>query len=144
MKNQKSETYIINNFDELSLLCKKISERLQEKHIILLNGVMASGKTTFVQYLVKELGGAFVSSPTFAIHQAYKIDRGQADHLDLYRLKNEHDLESTGFWDLFEKDSGLILIEWADRLHGQWWPPQWSVMSLRFFEDENTRCVEIT
>ncbi len=138
----------ISDFEALSQFCAKISQELGPRQIILLNGPMASGKTTFVKYFIEALGGSITSSPTYAIHQSYSQLTSklhpQADHLDLYRLKNNYDLESTGFWDLFEEDKGLILIEWADRLEGEWWPASWSVLSLRFSVQDENRFVEVS
>jgi tRNA threonylcarbamoyladenosine biosynthesis protein TsaE len=47
------------------------------------------------------------------------------DHVDLYRLESEEDLESTGFWDLFGQKKGLVVIEWSDRLNQDLLPLNW-------------------
>ena len=67
------------------------------------------------------------------------------DHLDLYRVENESDLESTGFWDLFEKEEGLIFVEWAERLGKAGLSRRWSVTSvhLDFHEDEGQRSLQL-
>lgn len=138
--NQKNKINI-TKLEDLESYCLKLSKELSPKQILLLNGPMASGKTTFVQYLIKSLGGQNVSSPTFAIHNTYTIKNGKADHIDLYRLKNDSDLESTGFWDLFDQEKGLIIVEWASRLEGHWWPPSWSVFSMEFSILNDTRTI---
>jgi tRNA threonylcarbamoyl adenosine modification protein YjeE len=77
---------------------------------------MGAGKTTLVREIAHALGSDEASSPSFAIHQSYKIDRGSLEHLDLFRLESADDLESTGFWDIFHLLSGLVFIEWSERL----------------------------
>lgn len=94
---------------------------------IALVGPLGSGKTLFVKGLAEGLGAdpRLVSSPTFVIAQQVPIvrdaDSGRGPHLlhhvDLYRLESEAELESMGFFDLF--DVGAVLaVEWADRFPG--------------------------
>lgn len=84
--------------------------------LILLDGEMGAGKTQFTRYLIEEMGSDEACSPSFAIHNSYQTSRGPVEHMDLYRLENEDDLESTGFWDFFLAGEGLVIIEWAGRL----------------------------
>jgi tRNA threonylcarbamoyl adenosine modification protein YjeE len=88
--------------------------------LVLLNGPMGSGKTTFVAMLAKQLGAGDAASPSFALHSRYEGHRGTIDHFDLDRLKSLDELESIGFWDLIDeaKDDPrrFVMIEWADRL----------------------------
>lgn len=97
-----------------------ISEWLPNRaaaQVVLLNGPMGVGKTRFVQLVCDLLNAEASSSPSFAIHNEYGLPEGETiDHLDLYRVESDSDLESTGFWDLFEKNQGMIFIEWAERL----------------------------
>ena len=72
---------------------------LSEKTIVALQGPMGVGKTEFVKHLCGKFRSDTVASPTFAIHHRYSSLRGTIDHLDLYRLENEDELETTGFWD---------------------------------------------
>jgi len=109
---------------------EQLMPSLTLREILLLKGPMGVGKTQLVRYLVEELGGSEVCSPSFAIHNRYKVPSGNIDHIDLYRLEDEDDLESTGFWDFFIQPEGLILIEWADRLDESFLPPDWRVRSI--------------
>jgi len=77
-----------------------------------------------------------VSSPSFAIHNQYMSEMGIVDHVDLYRLEDESDLESTGFWDLFAKEKGYIFVEWGDRLNKDLLPSHWPFCEIEIsFED---------
>lgn len=90
---------------------------------------MGAGKTQFVRWLFESINGTAatpVSSPTFSIHNRYTMKNGFMDHVDLYRLTSDQDLESSGFWDLLNQKDGLLVIEWADRLPDQVWPKDWN------------------
>ena len=81
--------------------------------IILLEGNLGSGKTTFVKsfcnYLhVKDK----VLSPTFNIINEYDIDgNNKIYHFDLYRLKSKEELIEIDFLDYIDSDN-YCLIEW--------------------------------
>ncbi len=80
------------------------------KHIILLKGDLASGKTTFVKYFVKSKGvNVDVSSPTFSIMNSYD---DKIFHYDIYNHGVAKFIES-GLLENLELD-GYHLIEWAD------------------------------
>ena len=54
----------------------------------MLKGNLGAGKTTFTQFLLKNLGSTDeVSSPTYAIVNEYNSPKGKVFHFDLYRLK---------------------------------------------------------
>lgn len=95
---------------------------------------MGVGKTEFVKQLCSKFHSDTVASPTFAIHHRYSSKRGAIDHLDLYRLENEDELETTGFWDFLSSDEGLIFIEWPERMNLDHLPFAWKVhmIELRF------------
>lgn len=112
--------------------------------LILLDGPMGAGKTQFARFLLEALGSAEATSPSFAIHNRYETKQGAVEHLDLYRIDNKDDLESTAFWDLFSESDGIVIIEWSDRLK-DWGvyshlPRHWPLLKMRFDippKDEN-------
>src|SRR5688572_6852064 len=111
---------------DLPKLVEALKTRLQDRVIFLFIGEVGSGKTTTVSELCKSLKMNEVASPSFAIHHRYENKNGQSlDHVDLYRLKSEEDLESTGFWDLFSQEKAWIVVEWADQISTDSWPVYW-------------------
>ena len=85
------------------------------------------------------LGMTDVASPSFAIHHRYENTRKDViDHLDLYRLQDEDDLESTGFWDLFMQTKAIVAIEWADRLNQDVLPLNWYEIRIHIEPLEGT------
>ncbi len=126
----------IKNLKDLSSWAKSFCKTLSERDLILLKGEMGAGKTKIASEIISILGGEFAASPTFAIHNSYQMRSKEVDHFDLYRLESDEELVSCGFWDVFEKKSGLILVEWAQRLEGLGWVPQgWNCIEITI---ENT------
>lgn len=85
---------------------------------IALEGDLGAGKTTFVQGLARGLGvpeQTYVTSPTFTIINEYPMDDLMLCHIDLYRLGSVDELEFTGFSDLLDQGS-ILVIEWPRML----------------------------
>ncbi len=118
----------VNNLDEFKSFVLNLKKNLSSKQLILLNGPLGSGKTQFVKCLVD--GADDVTSPTFSIHNKYQLKNITIDHFDLYRLEGDEDLDSTGFWDIFNQSSGLVIVEWADRLPQEVYPLNWPQMLI--------------
>lgn len=92
---------------ELGLLLKN------EPHVvILLDGPMGAGKTTFAKGIARGIGVTdIVNSPTFVIMKKYTTKNGLHSmfHLDLYRLDvlgDDFDLEE------YVEGDGVVVIEW--------------------------------
>ena len=138
------KTYDISSLEKLRQAINLEVPTFSDKQIILLEGPLGSGKTQTARYIIEELGGGEICSPSFAIHNIYQTERGEVDHIDLYRLEDGDDIESTGFWDLFEKPKGLILIEWANYLQEDMIPIYWDRLRFKFeFKSENARSLNI-
>jgi tRNA threonylcarbamoyl adenosine modification protein YjeE len=101
--------------DQTAQLAEAIARYLRAGDLVLLDGPLGAGKTTFVRALVAALGGDAqqVSSPTFTLLGHY---RGLIDvlHVDAYRLDGPAGLLALGFAELSEH--GVGVIEWADRV----------------------------
>ena len=83
--------------------------------IILLEGNLGSGKTTFVKFFCDFLHiKDKVLSPTFNIINEYNVDKNnKIYHFDLYRLKSKAELIEIDFLDYI--DSGnYCFIEWPE------------------------------
>jgi len=121
-----SQSYEVKNIPELKRFWQSFLPHLDSRCILLLAGDVGAGKTTSVQIIAEILGMKNVQSPSFAIHLRYENPEGKGlDHIDLYRLKDEDDLESSGFWDIFAQKEGLVVIEWAQRLDVDYLPLNW-------------------
>lgn len=93
------------------------------KHnILLLKGNLGAGKTTFTQFLLKNLGSEDeVNSPTYSIVNEYNSPKGKIYHFDLYRLKNIEEVYDIGIEEYLD-NAFLCIIEWPevyeDELYG--------------------------
>lgn len=121
---------------EMRLLAGEWVKRWPAGTVVLLDGPMGAGKTTFARGVLEALGhvGA-VRSPTFNLLHVYDTDPPVL-HADLYRLSAASGL---GLEDYF--DTHLCLIEWPDRLGalpGQVWR-----VKIEFGEGESQRVVTL-
>jgi len=106
--------------------------------ILALYGNLGAGKTTFVQGLAKGLGiKKRIISPTFVIIRSYE----NLYHVDLYRLQNEQEIESTGLLDIMKNQNAIIAIEWPEKMGSLLPEKRWDV---RFeYIGENNRRITV-
>jgi tRNA threonylcarbamoyladenosine biosynthesis protein TsaE len=116
--------------DEARAWIRAQAALIKRPAVVLLSGPLGAGKTQFVRWFLHELKVEDVASPTFAIHHSYPAPSGPIDHVDLYRLKDDRDLEASGFWDLFAQAQGLVFVEWAERLPSDVWPKDWQQLHI--------------
>jgi tRNA threonylcarbamoyladenosine biosynthesis protein TsaE len=127
---QKSQEIVIADKNAMRAFWNDL--KFQPRQILLLRGEVGSGKTQSVLWLAERFGAHDAASPSFALHNVYAIggDRPVIDHFDLYRLRDTEDLESTGFWDVFAKNEGLVIIEWPENLNIDHLPTQWAITEV--------------
>ena len=107
----------IENFKETLNLGKKLSHKLNPQSIVLLQGPIGAGKTSFVQGIAKGLSiSEDVTSPTFALSHHYKSGKIPLIHLDLYRLKNVSSARELFFSEEEEalQMKAILVIEWPE------------------------------
>ena len=144
MKWQQLEVLQTENLQEFHASIPILKKHFTKKSLVLLKAPMGGGKTEWVKTFGMGLGFEDVSSPTFAIHHRYKNAGSEIDHLDLFRIKNEDDLESTGFWDLLSASEGLIFIEWSERMNLENLPLDWDVFEISIsIKGENARRLDM-
>ena len=108
--------YNASNIAETESVAAEIAKMVENGGFLALYGGMGAGKTTFVRGLVKALCPECldrVHSPTFAIVNEYRGEKINIFHFDLYRLTDEDDLYSTGFYDYIEQGA-LVITEWTE------------------------------
>lgn len=90
---------------------KRIADRLKGGEIILLNGDLGAGKTTFTKGLAKALGVTeTVTSPTFTYVKEYD-GRLPLYHFDMYRVGDADEVYELGLEEYFYK-GGVVVVEW--------------------------------
>lgn len=126
----KKKMIQIKSLEDLQIYCEGLRKDLGERAILLLKGPLGVGKTKTVEFLMRALGVDAVSSPTFTLHQEYAAHDFSVDHFDLYRIENVDDLEGCGFWDVFFKKKGWVIVEWAEKLDSELLPPYWPLLVI--------------
>ena len=110
------EVFESKSLADTERIAQTIAEKVKRNGFLALYGGMGAGKTAFVRGLVKALCPEcldLVHSPTFAIVNEYRGKDIDIFHFDLYRLTDEDDLYSTGFYDYIEQ-GGLTVTEWTE------------------------------
>jgi tRNA threonylcarbamoyladenosine biosynthesis protein TsaE len=80
--------------------------------VVLLEGEMGAGKTTFVRGAARALGfEGPVTSPTFTIGRRYEGGRLPISHLDLHRLSGLAD-EDPALLDDYLTPDAITFVEW--------------------------------
>jgi len=108
------------------------SQQFRKKSIVIgLEGELGSGKTVFIQGLVRGLGiKNRITSPTFVIMRKYRLQNSKWPnhlrptkiqnsffyHIDCYRLHRAKELLDLGFKELLLQPENIIAIEWAERV----------------------------
>jgi len=113
----------------------RLGELLRGGELLLLDGQLGTGKTTFTQGLAAGLNiTESVNSPTFTLlkeypaHSSLSQDQGEQGkpdrypalyHFDLYRLDDPEEIVDLGFEDYFY-GSGVCVVEWAEKADIVW------------------------
>ena len=83
---------------------------------VALYGDLGVGKTAFVRGFTSAISPkARVKSPTFALVNEYKGERLAVFHFDMYRIEDEDELYSIGFFDYADRQ-GICLVEWSENI----------------------------
>ena len=61
------------------------------------------------------LPNARVKSPTFSLVNEYRGTTRSVFHFDLYRIEDEEELYSIGFYDYLDRN-GICLTEWSEHI----------------------------
>lgn len=107
-------TYVFETIQEVETLAfaKLLGERVQPSDVILLEGDLGSGKTTFTKGLAKGMGiDQIIKSPTYTLIREYTKGRLPLYHLDVYRLE-EAGGEGLGLEEYFY-GKGVSVVEWS-------------------------------
>ncbi len=132
--------YIVRSLEETKQLAQNFAKKLRKGDVVLLNGDLGAGKTTFTQFVFAFLGvKEVVNSPTFAILKSYE-GKFTLHHFDTYRISLEEAIEA-GFDEVLDDRESVIFIEWSENIQALL-PSKVITINIRHI-DENTREIEI-
>lgn len=109
---------------------------------VALFGDLGAGKTAFVRGFASVMSpGSAVRSPTFALVNEYRRGNRPLFHFDMYRIDDDDELYSSGFYD-YESRSGILLAEWCEKIP---WalPGEYIGVTIRRTDTEGDRSVTI-
>jgi tRNA threonylcarbamoyladenosine biosynthesis protein TsaE len=97
--------------EETELLGAQLARTLHAGDIVLVQGELGAGKTTFVRGACRALGvTAVVTSPTFTIGQRYEASVPIA-HVDLFRITDLRH-EDPDLLDEYIRSDTIAFVEW--------------------------------
>jgi tRNA threonylcarbamoyladenosine biosynthesis protein TsaE len=122
------------SLDEINQVAQQVLHAQPHK-VILFNGEMGVGKTTFIKALAQQLGVKdATSSPTFSLVNEYQITDNQfLYHFDVYRLKSESEALDMGI-DEYLYSGNWCCIEWAEKIPNLI-PMEHSVIEIKTLSD---------
>jgi tRNA threonylcarbamoyladenosine biosynthesis protein TsaE len=119
-----SVSITIADADAMRACALRLSALLRGGDVLILDGPLGAGKTTFTQGLGEGLGvTGSVTSPTFVVSRIHKPgERGVGlVHVDAYRLSGAQDLTDL---EIDDRPNDVLVVEWgmpyADELGDSW------------------------
>ena len=104
---------------------------------VALYGDLGVGKTAFVRGFTSAIAPkARVKSPTFALVNEYRGERLSVFHFDMYRIADEDELYSIGFFDYADR-RGICLVEWSENIEESL-PDRYLTVKIIKDSEENT------
>ena len=134
------ESLTLTNRDATIALGKKIGQQLVAGDVLVLDGDLGAGKTTFTKGLAAGLEiPDIIKNPTFTIIHEYQDGRLPLYHMDAYRLENGG-AEDLGLEEYFDGD-GVSVVEWAEFMEDEL-PADFLAIHFKRTDDDNTRVLE--
>ena len=112
----KSDKIDLSSEKETEELASAFIKKIKPGCFIFLYGEIGVGKTTFIRYLINQFQKlnkseiTEVTSPTFNLLYEYDLKKLKIMHYDLYRLKNDKELNNLGIFQ--ENGNAVKIIEW--------------------------------
>lgn len=97
-------------------LARQMCDDLSLPPFVALYGDLGVGKTAFIRGFASVISPtSAVRSPTFALVNEYRAKPRSLFHFDMYRIEDEDDLYSIGFYDYLDR-KGICLVEWSEKI----------------------------
>ena len=106
---------------QLEVIAKMLAKKSIIGDIYLLSGELGAGKTTFIRFFIYSIFAHnlikkpnSIKSPSFPIMINYPIKNFEVFHYDLYRLKNENEIQELNIIENLKEN--ITLIEWPQMI----------------------------
>ena len=152
-------TYKTRNDKATIALAKRLARRMKGGEVILLQGELGAGKTTFVKGLAATLGiRNRIKSPTFTLMHVHRVgvrglptdQAGQVVgvryfvHCDAYRVKKARELQDIGLMDYLGCPDTVAVIEWGEKIKPLLRGKKYIVIKFRHGKTEDERIITLT
>jgi tRNA threonylcarbamoyladenosine biosynthesis protein TsaE len=98
---------------ETEALGAELAAGLRDGDVVLVQGELGTGKTTFVRGAARALGVTDpITSPTFSIGHRYRATNMTVSHLDLYRLAGGLQAEDPALLEDYLGPGRIAFVEW--------------------------------
>ncbi len=133
-----------NSEEKTQEIAKNFAEQIKNSRIILLNGLLGAGKTTFVKGFAIALGVDLnqIKSPTYTYFRTYQGLNKKIVHLDLYRMDNLNVEFLEELQEYLENSENVIIIEWPEKIQ-DYLPPDRHEIMFEHGEQSNDRLLKI-
>ncbi len=115
---EKKLIFTTSSCEDTEKLGQRLARSMRDGGLVAFYGELGAGKTSFIRGMGKIIcPDARVCSPTYSIINEYSRDgRTVMYHIDAYRIKDDDDLYSTGYYDLTEIPGCVIAVEWSENI----------------------------
>ncbi|MCS7052127.1 MAG: tRNA (adenosine(37)-N6)-threonylcarbamoyltransferase complex ATPase subunit type 1 TsaE [Ignavibacterium sp.] len=135
----KIEEYISTSEEETKKIAEDFSKKIKTGDVVVLNGLLGSGKTFFVKKVAEFFNLSNSSSPTFAIVNEYQ-GKIKIFHLDFYRINSIEELYDIGITDYLTDSTSVVFIEWGE-LFEEVLPKSRYEISFSINEDDSRKII---
>lgn len=150
-----TQRFELKSEDHTQRLAHDLAPQFKAGDLLLLEGNLGAGKSTFARNLIRALGitEKHIPSPTYTIIQQYdqhptnqKEQSPSILHMDAYRLTSEEELHALDILPL--RATHLFIVEWPQNIgwsskttnpHGKTYK-----LTLTTLQEEDTRLAELT
>jgi len=140
--SRSTQTLETSSAAETEALAAELAAGLRAGDVVLLEGEMGTGKTTFVRGVARALGVTGpVNSPTFSIGHRYQGGRVGISHLDLSRIATLEE-EDPSLLEDYLTGQEITIIEWPQVASKMLSDPRLTIKLTHRGADR--RCIEVT
>ena len=142
--------YHVQSEAETTALAERVAHRLKGGEVLLLQGELGAGKTTFTSALAEALGvRGRIKSPTFTLMQVYRVRLKIKDlglkfliHCDAYRVKDAREFEEIGLMDYVGRPDTVVIVEWGEKIKPLFKKGSYSVLKFEHGKKEGERIIK--
>ena len=136
------------NLKQLEIIAKKLASKSLIGDIYLFSGELGAGKTTFIRFFIYSIFARnlikkpnSIKSPSFPIMINYPVKNFEVFHYDLYRLKNENEIQELNIIENLKEN--ITLIEWPQMIIDNLQIENYFIINLKII-NTHERIIKIT